>query len=181
MFDYLPPEGETGSFVGRRVLAPLRGREEVGVVMETARRSEVPKGKLLRVKKIFRDMPPLSRPALDLVRFCAQYYCCPIGVAAFAALPAPFRKNAELKIPSHPPTPTHSHPPVPPVPADSSHPSHPSDLSSPSLGVPPRLTAEQKAALSESDCGNGFAPHLIFGATGFRQDRDLFAACRAGD
>ena len=107
MFDYLPPEGETGSFVGRRILAPLRGREEVGVVMETARRSEVPKGKLLRVKKIFRDMPPLSRPALDLVRFCAQYYCCPIGVAAFAALPAPFRKNAELKIPSHPSDPSH--------------------------------------------------------------------------
>ena len=169
MFDYLPPEGETGSFVGRRVLAPLRGREEVGVVMETARRSEVPKGKLLRVKKIFRDMPPLSRPALDLVRFCAQYYCCPIGVAAFAALPAPFRKNAEFKIP-HPPThPTHSSHPVP---ADSSDPSHPvptdsSDPSaSPSLGATPRLTAEQKAALSESDCGNGFAPHLIFGATG---------------
>ena len=151
MFDYLPPESETGSPVGRRILAPLRGREEVGLVMETARRSEVPRGKLLRAKKIFRDMPPLSRPALDLVRFCAQYYCCPVGVAAFAALPAPFRKNAEFKSPP-PPNPS------PPTPSPS-----PSDAPP---EIPPRLTAEQKAALAESDCGGGFAPHLIFGATG---------------
>ena len=145
-FDYLPPESAAENLVGRRVLAPLRGREEVGIVMESARHSEAPANKLLRIRKVFGDMPALSRPALDLIRFCADYYCCPIGVAAFAAVPAPFRKNADFK--SAAGSSRKSAPPsVPPLP-------------------PPALTAEQQSALDEAVCDKGFAPHLIFGATG---------------
>lgn len=145
MFDYLPPESAAGrDVVGRRVLAPLRGRDTVGIVMESARRSEAPAAKLLRARKVFADMPALPRPALDLIRFCADYYCCPIGVAAFAAVPSPFRKNAEFKT------------------------ARPSVVqSSPSpLSPAPDLTAEQQSALDAAVCGKGFAPHLIFGATG---------------
>ena len=39
-FDYLPPESGPPHPVGCRVLAPLRGREEVGLVLESARRSD---------------------------------------------------------------------------------------------------------------------------------------------
>ena len=148
-FDYLPPESGPSHPVGCRVLAPLRGREEVGLVLESSRRSDAPKDKILRLRKVFADMPPLSRPALDLIRFCAQYYCCPIGVAAFASIPAPFRKNT----PFAPRTPTQ---PAPAQPVESN--STPPPI--------PELTPEQKTALAEAVCGKGFAPHLIFGATG---------------
>ena len=60
--------------------------------------------------------------------------------------PAPFRKNADFK--SAAGSSRKSAPPsVPPLP-------------------PPALTAEQQSALDEAVCDKGFAPHLIFGATG---------------
>ena len=164
MFDYLPPEDAppraAAQLVGRRVLAPLRGRDEVGVVLQAEMESAVPAARLLRIRKAFADMPPLSKAALDLVRFCSQYYCCPIGVAAFAAIPKPFRQNREFKT-GQPPANT------PPAAADNTVAADAAVADAKRKpSAPPPLTAEQKAALKSADADSGFAPHLVFGATG---------------
>lgn len=153
MFDYLPPEGGPRNPVGCRALAPLRGRDEVGIVLAAARRSELPREKILRLRKVFSDLPPLSRPALELIRFCAQYYCCPVGVAAFAAVPAPFRKNAVF-------VPDARAAAVPPAPVAGG------GDGGGKIPPLPNLTPEQASALAGAVCGKGFAAHLLFGATG---------------
>ena len=165
-FDYLPPGDDSRpdnprpdgpvpvrELVGRRVLAPLRGRMEVGIVMRTRSRSDLPESKLKRVAKIFGDMPALPEATLDLIRFCADYYCCAVGVAAAQALPPPLRRNVEFRPGKNltpPPPPSNFRTSLPPPPP------------SPEF----KLTPEQQAALDAAEVGKGFAPHLLFGATG---------------
>lgn len=92
LFDYLAPSDGPTPTPGARVLVSFGRRKLVGVVMETADRSELPAGKLKPVSAVFRDAPPLSAEILRLLRFCADYYRHPLGEAVLNALPTRLRQ-----------------------------------------------------------------------------------------
>lgn len=98
-FDYAAPEGESESaLIGKRVIAPLGNRQASGIVMAANKTSAAPY--LLPVTKVMDDMPKLPPATLRLIKFCAQYYHCPIGAVAAAALPVMFRRLSAYSPPS---------------------------------------------------------------------------------
>lgn len=107
-FDYLPPKkgsepfletSEKGSdpFLGRRVRVPFGRRQQVGVVIGRAERSEVPTDKLKRCTEVLDDSALLSDADLWLIRFVSEYYHHPIGEVVAAALPSLLRLGKPLQ------------------------------------------------------------------------------------
>jgi primosomal protein N' (replication factor Y) (superfamily II helicase) len=90
LFDYRC-EGATRADIGCRVLVPFGKKRSVGVVIEVAAESELPASRLRSAEKILREVPPLDRDWLDLVKFCSSYYHRPLGEVVFAALPPRLR------------------------------------------------------------------------------------------
>jgi len=75
---------------GHRVRVPLRGRKAHGIVVALSREDERPAGGATRLREILALDPEevlLSRPLLDLVRWVADYYAAPLGMAVEAAVP----------------------------------------------------------------------------------------------
>ncbi len=85
LFDYRstgpPPQ------VGQLVVVPFGRRRQVGLVLEVAERSEIDDARLRNVERVL-PVEPLPEDTLALIRFSSEYYQCPIGQAAFVALPA---------------------------------------------------------------------------------------------
>ena len=100
LFDYRIPIDAPENIVGRRVRAEFGRRLAVGVAMEVAFDTAVCAEKLKRLNFVYDDMPPLPPASLALIRFCADYYHCPIGIAAAAVLPVFFRRNDDYKPPT---------------------------------------------------------------------------------
>jgi len=94
-FDYLPPDGAAVG-PGCRVLVPFGRRRQVGLVLERAQESEIPRTKLRRVIGAIDDSPVLGLPDLELIRFTADYYHHPIGEVVAAAMPALLRQGRPL-------------------------------------------------------------------------------------
>jgi len=89
LFDYRstgqPPR------VGQLVVVPFGRRRQVGVVLEIAEHSQIPDARLRDVEGIL-PVEALPEETLALIRFSSEYYQCPIGQAAFVALPAALRR-----------------------------------------------------------------------------------------
>jgi len=92
LFDYRA-EDATRADIGCRVLVPFGKKRLVGLVVEVADESKVPASRLRAAEKILRDMAPLGREWLDLVKFCSSYYQSPLGEVAAAALPPRLRTS----------------------------------------------------------------------------------------
>jgi primosomal protein N' (replication factor Y) (superfamily II helicase) len=94
VFDYLPPVQAALSVEparGVRVRVPFGRRRMVGVLIETARDSQIKASKLKAALEIL-DQRSLFDPAtFDLLCFAAEYYHHPLGEVMAAALPAGIR------------------------------------------------------------------------------------------
>jgi primosomal protein N' (replication factor Y) len=97
LFDYLPPSGSAiSAAVGHRVRVPFGRQQLVGIVMEEAEASDVPADRLREALAVLDPEPLLDRPALELLRWAADYYHHPIGEVIAAALPKALRTGAPL-------------------------------------------------------------------------------------
>lgn len=79
---------------GQRVAVKFRGRLSCALVWDCfsdASRLDVDVAKILPIEKVLSGMPTLPASWRELVEFCADYYCFPLGAVAFAALPTAFR------------------------------------------------------------------------------------------
>ena len=95
-FDYLAPAGTTLPAPGARVEVPFGKRRQVGVVLDTADRSDLPQEKIRQATTVLDDEPLLSDSDLWLIRFTSDYYHHPIGEATAAAIPALLRQGRDL-------------------------------------------------------------------------------------
>ena len=91
-FDYLvPPELEPEIEVGTRVKVPFGRREVMACVTALLDRS--PYGKLRPVSKVIGRQSFVTPKVLELARWIARYYCCPIEIAFKSVLPEAVRKE----------------------------------------------------------------------------------------
>ena len=98
LFDYRAVNA-TAHDVGQRVLVPFGKKIAVGVVMEWARTTALPPGRVRAILEFLRDAPPLPGDVLDLLAFCSDYYHHPIGEVVLNALPTRLRKPFASKAP----------------------------------------------------------------------------------
>jgi primosomal protein N' (replication factor Y) len=98
LFDYLPPEvnGRAVAEVGQRVWVPFGRQRLIGLVMEHAASSDLPAARLKSVLDVLDAEPVLDRPALELLRWAADYYHHPIGEVIAAAIPKALRSGAPV-------------------------------------------------------------------------------------
>ena len=89
LFDYRTTGMHPG--VGQLVVVPFGRRRQVGLILEIAEHSEIATARLRSVESIL-PVEALSVDTLALIRFSSEYYQCPIGQAAFVALPAALRR-----------------------------------------------------------------------------------------
>ncbi|MEP7246369.1 MAG: hypothetical protein ABI885_22195, partial [Gammaproteobacteria bacterium] len=96
LFDYLPAEGVNPAAVeiGQRVRVPFGRQQLIGLVMEHAASSELPAARLKSVLDVLDVVPLLDRPALELLRWAADYYHHPIGEVIATAIPKALRAGA---------------------------------------------------------------------------------------
>ena len=92
LFDYRSQDA-TSADIGHRVLVPFGRKTLVGLIVEVAATSEIPASMLRSPEKILRDVPPLGRGWLDLVKFCSAYYQRPLGEVMSAAMPPRLRRD----------------------------------------------------------------------------------------
>ena len=95
LFDYRA-EDATRADIGCRVLVPFGAKHWVGLIVEVATESEVPASRLRPADRILRELPPLGRGWLDLVKFCSGYYQRPLGEVVAAALPPRLRSGGPV-------------------------------------------------------------------------------------
>lgn len=93
-FDYLVPEELLGQVdVGSRVKVPFGHREVLGCV--TALLDQSPQTNLRRLLKVIGKQSLVTPRVLELARWMAQYYCCPVETALKSVLPDAVRAEAE--------------------------------------------------------------------------------------
>lgn len=92
--DPLPP--------GTRVLVPFRNKTVVGIVWETNIAPDMDTARILGVRMVFSDEPPLPESWRDLLAFTSRYYHYPTGQAVFAALPQGLKETRAVEMPQPP-------------------------------------------------------------------------------
>jgi primosomal protein N' (replication factor Y) (superfamily II helicase) len=94
LFDYLPPaDGPAAGLVpGVRLLVPFGQGRRVGILVETADRSDQPAERLKPVVAVLDPVPLLGPADLALIHWAADYYRHPLGEALFGALPTRLRR-----------------------------------------------------------------------------------------
>jgi primosomal protein N' (replication factor Y) len=91
--DYLvPPPWESKVHVGSRVKVPLRSRNSFATVVELVAESTAPGIKA--VTGLVSEEPVLDPRMLQLARWMADYYCCPLDAAVRCTLPQVIRSGA---------------------------------------------------------------------------------------
>ncbi len=96
-YDYLPAEGTPAPVAGQRVIVPFGSRQLVGVVVEVAADSDLPRTKLSRVTDCpDGELPVFTPELLDLLGWCWRYYKHAPGEVYFNALPPLLRKPGGL-------------------------------------------------------------------------------------
>jgi primosomal protein N' (replication factor Y) len=78
--------------IGRLAVVPFGRNRNVGVIVQITQTSELPASRLKPIISILRDVPALAAQDLELLKFAAEYYCYPLGMAVTNALPALLRK-----------------------------------------------------------------------------------------
>src|SRR5688572_21330253 len=93
-FDYLiPTELANQVEVGTRVKVPFGTRQVLGAV--TALVEHSPHTNLKPILKVIGRQALLTPKVLQLARWIAEYYCCPLDVALKSVLPDSIRKEQE--------------------------------------------------------------------------------------
>jgi primosomal protein N' (replication factor Y) len=95
LFDYTFCE-VSPAHVGDRVVVPFGARQRVGVVIETAARSDVSAARLKGIIRVLDDAPRLAADWIELMRFLAAYYQRPLGETVAGALPPRLRSIKPL-------------------------------------------------------------------------------------
>ncbi|MFQ5646972.1 MAG: primosomal protein N' [bacterium] len=87
LFSYrIPPQFQSQTTVGTRVLVPFQRRQLTGMV--TGFTDQAPPGiKLRSIIKPLEEIPAFDRSLLRLAEWIAGYYLCPLGVVIDAMLP----------------------------------------------------------------------------------------------
>ena len=94
LFDYLSPVDAGEACRGQRVRVPFGRREQVGVVVGLADKSDVPADKLRAAIELIDAEALLDEPVMELLEWAAAYYQHPPGEVFSAALPAGLRRGA---------------------------------------------------------------------------------------
>ncbi len=95
-FDYLIPASLAGRVgVGSRVRLPFRNRAALGTVVDLPEDSAVPEASLRPLDAVIGDKPIVSPVLIELARWMADYYCCPVETAMRSVLPQVIR-DAEV-------------------------------------------------------------------------------------
>ncbi len=95
LFDYRIPADWSGHLrPGCRVWVPFGRRRVVGVVVEHRQHSDIPAEKLRYAQGLIDGQPTFDAGLMELLRWSADYYRCPLGEVAAAALPGPLRQGA---------------------------------------------------------------------------------------
>lgn len=95
-FDYLAPAADAVG-PGRCVRVRLGPRRLVGVVVDLPAESPVPRETLQAIDSYADDLPQVPPDVLALVRFAADYYQYPLGLALQHAVPPRGRQGAPLR------------------------------------------------------------------------------------
>lgn len=96
-FDYaIPEELQSRVEVGSRVRLPFRNRTALGTVVDLPETSAVPKATLRPLTAVIGDRPVVTSTLIELARWMADYYCCPVEVAMRCVLPQVIR-DADLE------------------------------------------------------------------------------------
>jgi primosomal protein N' (replication factor Y) len=98
LFDYRAEDASRAD-IGCRVVVPFGSKTRVGLIVDTAFDSEVPAPRLRVAEKILREVAPLTREWLQLVKFCSRYYQRPLGEVVAAALPPRLRSARSVPEP----------------------------------------------------------------------------------
>ena len=88
LYTYRVPEGCGAVAPGTRVLVPFGTRRVTGLVVEAGRASDVAADKLRSLELVLESEPSLPAPLIELARFVAEYYLCPLGEVLRAMAPA---------------------------------------------------------------------------------------------
>lgn len=91
LFDYRSDDA-LSSDVGRRVLVPFGKKIRVGVILEIAETSSVPRQRLRAAQRILRDEFPLTADDLRLLKFASTYYHHAYGAVIMNSLPVRLRR-----------------------------------------------------------------------------------------
>ena len=95
-FDYLIPPSLAGKVeIGSRVRLPFRNRAALGTVVDLPEESAVPEASLRPLNTVIGDKPIISPVLIELARWMADYYCCPVETAMRSVLPQVIR-DAEV-------------------------------------------------------------------------------------
>lgn len=102
-FDYLPAAYTNieDYLAGMRVLVKFGHRELVGIVVSQQNETATPKDKLKPITQLFKESPALTDNILSLLKWCATYYCHPLGDCIQTALPTALRQKkilTEIKV-----------------------------------------------------------------------------------
>jgi len=93
-FDYLIPDDLRGQVeVGTRVKVPFGHRQVLGCV--TALVDESPHDRLRPLLKVMSRPALITARVLDLARWIAEYYCCPLEIALRSVLPEAVRREED--------------------------------------------------------------------------------------
>mgnify|MGYP000096519683 FL=1 len=97
-FDYLPAENTCiGDYSpGMRVLVKFGHRELVGIVISKQTNTATPADKLKSITHLFDEITALPLSILNLLQWCATYYCHPLGDCIHTALPTALRQKKRL-------------------------------------------------------------------------------------
>ncbi|MEM7310851.1 MAG: primosomal protein N' [Planctomycetota bacterium] len=94
-YTYAVPEPLRGAVrAGMRVAVPFARGREVGVVVRTADRCDVPAGRLRPLARVLDDEPVAGAGMLGLTRWISERYGCSWGEALAAVLPAPLKRES---------------------------------------------------------------------------------------
>ena len=92
----VPPEMAGRIAVGARVLVPFGGRVLTAFVVGLADRSPVEKTKDIR--ELLDTVPLIGPDLLDLCRWIASHYFCPLGIAIRTAIPAGLLRRGRTRV-----------------------------------------------------------------------------------
>ena len=96
VFDYLPPADATlPPIAGCRVAVPFGRGRRVGIIVDVAADSEVPRARLRAALGVLDPRPLLTPELLDTLRWTARYYQHPLGEVLQTALPTGLRRARE--------------------------------------------------------------------------------------
>jgi primosomal protein N' len=98
-FTYIVPEHYQSVIApGVPVVVPLRNSQLVGVVLSLSTHSDIPKKRLKPIAGLIDPIFNLEKRQLELLRWIAEYYLCPIGDVIRSAYPPGFIGRANMTV-----------------------------------------------------------------------------------